>query len=149
MTPPELLPASLGSCAGYYAATYLGKHKLATEGTGVRVTCEPVKDPVALPSNFIAEVDAPVELTGKHLKDFARPWSTALFQHLAAPAKDHDKDCASGGSEVLTRGQPAIILPSSSFTIFAATTAVIADRSRTALNSTTSAPTIGPGSAWM
>lgn len=79
MTPRELLPASLGSGAGYCAATYLGKHKLATEGTGVRVTCEPVKDPVPLLSNFIAEVGAPVELTGKHLKDFARPWSTALF----------------------------------------------------------------------
>src|SRR6478736_5095202 len=33
MTPPELLLASLGSCAGYYAAMYLRKHKLASEGT--------------------------------------------------------------------------------------------------------------------
>jgi uncharacterized OsmC-like protein len=47
MTAPELLLASLGSCAGFYAAQYLRKHKLATEGTRVRVTCEKVKDPVA------------------------------------------------------------------------------------------------------
>jgi putative redox protein len=29
MTPPELLLASLGSCAGFYAAQYLRKHQLA------------------------------------------------------------------------------------------------------------------------
>ena len=34
MTPPELLLASLGACAGYYAAQYLRKMKLATELRG-------------------------------------------------------------------------------------------------------------------
>ena len=63
MTPPELLLASLGSCAGYYAAQYLRKNKLATEGTRVRVTCEKVKDPLARMTNFVIEVDAPVELS--------------------------------------------------------------------------------------
>jgi len=67
-TPPELLLASLGSCAGYYAAEYLRKHKLATEGTRVRVTCEKVKDPVARMTNFVIEVDAPVELTPQQQK---------------------------------------------------------------------------------
>ncbi len=66
MTPPELLLASLGSCAGYYAAQYLRKNKLATEGTRVRVTCEKVKDPVARMTNFVIEVDAPVKLTTEH-----------------------------------------------------------------------------------
>jgi putative redox protein len=37
MTPPELLLASLGSCAAFYAAQYLRKFKLATEGTRVRI----------------------------------------------------------------------------------------------------------------
>lgn len=45
MTPPELLLASLGSCAGFYAALYLKKQKLATAGTVVRVSAEKVKDP--------------------------------------------------------------------------------------------------------
>ncbi len=67
-TPPELLLASLGSCAGYYAAQYLRKHKLATEGTRVRVTCEKVKDPLPRMTNFIIEVDAPVELTPEQQK---------------------------------------------------------------------------------
>ena len=68
MTPPELLLASLGSCAGYYAAQYLRKHKLAIEGTRVRVTCDKVKDPVPRMTDFVIEVDAPVELTPEHRK---------------------------------------------------------------------------------
>jgi len=68
MTPPELLLASLGSCAGYYAAEYLRKNKLATEGTRVRVTCEKVKDPLARMTNFVIEVDAPVELSDAQRK---------------------------------------------------------------------------------
>jgi uncharacterized OsmC-like protein len=67
-TPPELLLASLGSCAGYYAAQYLRKHKLATEGTHVRVSCEKVKDPLARMTNFVIEVEAPVELTAEQQK---------------------------------------------------------------------------------
>ena len=66
-TPPELLLASLGSCAGYYAAQYLRKHKLASEGTRVRVTCDKVKDPVRM-DNFKIEVEVPVELSAEHLK---------------------------------------------------------------------------------
>jgi putative redox protein len=68
MTPPELLLASLGSCAGYYAAQYLRKNKLATEGTRVRVSCEKVKDPLPRMENFVIEVDAPVELTKDQCK---------------------------------------------------------------------------------
>jgi len=68
MTPPELLLASLGSCAGYYAAQYLRRQKLATEGTRVRVTCEKVKDPLARLTNFVIEVDAPVELSEEQRK---------------------------------------------------------------------------------
>jgi putative redox protein len=65
MTPPELLLASLGSCAGFYAAAYLKKHNLATVGTRVRVTCDKVKPPARL-DNFQIELDLPVELNDKH-----------------------------------------------------------------------------------
>lgn len=68
MTPPELLLASLGSCAGYYAAQYLRKNKLATEGTRVRVSCEKVKDPLARMENFVIEVDVPLELANDQRK---------------------------------------------------------------------------------
>jgi uncharacterized OsmC-like protein len=62
MTPPELFLASLGTCAGFYAAYYLKKHKLATEGTQVRVTADKVTNPARL-DNFRIEVAAPVELS--------------------------------------------------------------------------------------
>src|SRR3974377_238657 len=66
MTPPELLLASLGSCAGFYAAQYLRKHKLASEGTRVTVTCEKVKAPVARMDNFKIAVECPVDLNPEH-----------------------------------------------------------------------------------
>ncbi|MGZ4788566.1 MAG: OsmC family protein [Terriglobales bacterium] len=67
MTPPELLLASLASCAGFYAAAYLKKHKLAQAGTRVRVTADKVKPPARI-DNFVIEVEAPVELTEEHRK---------------------------------------------------------------------------------
>jgi len=65
MTPPELLLGSLGSCAAYYAAQYLGKHRLATERTTVRVTAEKAKNPARL-ENFHIEVQVPAELEERH-----------------------------------------------------------------------------------
>jgi putative redox protein len=65
MTPPELLLAALGSCAGFYAAQYLRKHRLATEGTRVRVTAEKLKDPARV-DNFRIAVEAPADLTEQH-----------------------------------------------------------------------------------
>jgi len=65
MTPPELLLASLGSCAGFYAAQYLRKHRLATAGTRVRVTAEKVKNPARI-ENFRIEVDVEGELSEDH-----------------------------------------------------------------------------------
>lgn len=60
MTPPELLLASLGSCAGFYAAQYLRKHKLATEGTIVRVSADKAPDPARL-DNFRIALEIPGE----------------------------------------------------------------------------------------
>lgn len=65
VTPPELLLASLGSCAGFYAAQFLKKHNLAAEGTRVRVTAEKAKDPARL-DNFRIELEIPSPLTPEH-----------------------------------------------------------------------------------
>jgi putative redox protein len=62
MTPPELLLASLGSCAGFYAAQYLKKRRLAPEGTVVQVSADKVKDPARL-ENFRIDVQVPGELS--------------------------------------------------------------------------------------
>src|SRR6202158_6457763 len=64
ITPPELLLASLGSCVGFYAAQYLRKHKLATEGTRVRVTAEKLKDPARI-DNFHIEIETASPLAEK------------------------------------------------------------------------------------
>jgi putative redox protein len=67
MTPPELLLASLGSCAAYYAADYLRRNKLATEGTRVRVVAQKEKNPARV-DHFRIELDVPVGLSEEHLK---------------------------------------------------------------------------------
>ena len=65
MTPPELLLASLGSCAAFYAAQFLRKHNLATEGTRVRITAEKEKNPARV-DRFHIEVEMPVVLDDNH-----------------------------------------------------------------------------------
>ncbi len=67
MTPPELLLASLGSCAAYYAAEYLRRHNLATEGTRVRVVAQKEKNPARV-DHFRIELEVPVELSEVHQK---------------------------------------------------------------------------------
>jgi putative redox protein len=67
MTPPELLLASLGSCVGFYAAQYLRKHKLATEGTIVRVAADKATDPARL-NNFRIDLEIPRELSQQDLE---------------------------------------------------------------------------------
>lgn len=67
MTPPELFLSSLGSCAGFYAAQYLKKKGLATEGTVVRVFAEKAQNPARL-DNFRIEVDVPAALDDAHCK---------------------------------------------------------------------------------
>lgn len=64
MTPPELLLASLGSCAGYYAAQYLRKHKLSSEGTRVKVSAEKATAPARM-ENFKICVEAPITLNAE------------------------------------------------------------------------------------
>ena len=67
MTPPELFLASLGSCAGFYAAQYLKKRGLATEGTRVRVTADKVPGPARL-DNLRIEVELPLEVEDANRK---------------------------------------------------------------------------------
>jgi putative redox protein len=62
MTPPELLLASLGSCAAYYAAEYLSRRQITSKGTKVRVTAAKAKHPARM-DNFRIELKAPVALS--------------------------------------------------------------------------------------
>jgi putative redox protein len=96
MTPPELLLASLGSCAAFYAAQYLRKFKLSTEGTRVRIVAEKVKEPVARIDNFRIEIEAPVELSEQHRAGVERAVHHCLIHNtllhppqIAIELKDH------------------------------------------------------------
>ena len=71
MTPPELLLASLGSCAAFYAAQYLKIHGLAESGVEVSVTAEKLKQPARL-GNFKIRVASPVFLTEEQREGMMR-----------------------------------------------------------------------------
>lgn len=87
MTPPELLLASLGSCAAFYAAAYLKKFNLATEGTKVRVTAAKLRDPARL-GDFVIEVDVPIELTEEQKQGIERSVHHCLIHNtLLNPPK--------------------------------------------------------------
>ena len=63
MTPPELMLASLGSCAAFYAVEYLkARNLLGEKPVEVSVTAEKLLKPARL-GNFRIRVDCPVPLT--------------------------------------------------------------------------------------
>ena len=71
MTPPELLLASLGSCAAFYAAQYLMTRKLAHSGVEVTVDAEKLSQPGRL-GNFRIHVVSPVPLTEEQTEAMLR-----------------------------------------------------------------------------
>jgi uncharacterized OsmC-like protein len=71
MTPPELLLASLGSCAAFYAVQYLKTRNLAENGVEVSVTAEKLKSPARL-GNFQIHVACPVSLTEEQTEGLMR-----------------------------------------------------------------------------
>jgi putative redox protein len=71
MTPPELMLASLGSCAAFYAVQYLKTRNLAQSGVEVTVTAEKLKPPARL-GNFRIQVVSPVSLTEEQTQGLMR-----------------------------------------------------------------------------
>ena len=71
MTPPELLLASLGSCAAFYAVQYLKARNLVQSGVEVTVTAEKLKQPARL-GNFRVQVVSPISLTEEQTEGLMR-----------------------------------------------------------------------------
>ncbi len=71
MTPPELLLASLGSCAAFYPVQYLKTRNLAESGVEATVTAEKLKQPARL-GNFRVQVVCPVPLTEEQTEGLMR-----------------------------------------------------------------------------
>jgi uncharacterized OsmC-like protein len=86
MTPPELLLASLGTCAGYYAAEYLRTRGLPAEGLEVHVSAEKATGPARLAS-FQVRVAVP-ELKPAHEAGILRAVKACLIHNtlVHAPA---------------------------------------------------------------
>jgi putative redox protein len=86
MTPPELMLAALGTCAGHYAVQYLRTRSLPTEGVEVKVVAEKLLKPARL-ANFRIEVDAPA-IPPEHEAGLLRAVKACLIHNtmLEAPA---------------------------------------------------------------
>jgi uncharacterized OsmC-like protein len=102
MTPPELLLASLGSCAAFYAMQYLKTRNLAETGVEVTVTAEKLKQPARV-GNFRVHVVCPVSLTEEQTEGLTRSVHHCLVHNsllsppeikielaVAEPAKAHN-----------------------------------------------------------
>ena len=85
MTPPELMLASLGSCAAHYAAQYLMARNLADKGVEVSVTAEKLMKPARL-GNFRIDVTCPVALTDEQQQGLTNSVHHCLIHNtLLAP----------------------------------------------------------------
>ena len=80
MTPPELLLASLGSCAAFYAVQYLKTRNLAQSGVEVSITAEKLKKPARL-GNFRIHVVSPVSLTEEQTEGLMRSVHACLIHN--------------------------------------------------------------------
>ncbi|HEY1205495.1 MAG: OsmC family protein [Bryobacteraceae bacterium] len=86
MSPPELLLASLGSCAGFYAVQYLKARGLAADGLTVRVSAEKAKAPARLAS-FRIEISVPGLEDERHREGVLRAAKSCLIHNtLLNPA---------------------------------------------------------------
>jgi len=65
MTPPELLLASLGACAGYYAVQYLKARHLPMGGLRIRTTADKAEAPPRV-DNIRIEVEYPETLNERY-----------------------------------------------------------------------------------
>jgi putative redox protein len=77
MTPPELLLATLGTCAGYYAAQYPETKGLSAGKLTVRVSAEKALQPARLAS-FVVAVEAP-DVVPTHHDRLLRAVKACLF----------------------------------------------------------------------
>jgi len=87
MSPPELLLASLGSCAAFYAVQYLKTRNLAETGVEVTVTAEKLKEPARV-GNFHVNVLCPIALTEEQTEGLMRSVHHCLIHNtLLSPSE--------------------------------------------------------------
>jgi uncharacterized OsmC-like protein len=95
MTPPELLLASLGSCAAFYAAEYLRTRKLAQSGVEVLVTAEKLLKPARM-GEFHVIVTSPVSLTAEQTESMMRCVHSCLVHNTLLSLPEIKIEIAAG-----------------------------------------------------
>ena len=100
MTPPELMLASLGACAEFYAVQFLRTRKLDEAGVEVRVTAEKLTQPARL-GNFRIHVHCPAALSAEQTEGLRRSVHHCLIHNtlLSAPSVEIE----------LAAGEPAVV----------------------------------------
>jgi len=81
MTPPELLLAALGTCAGFYAVRYLQTRNLPHEGVHVKVTAEKTTEKPFRLDGFKVEVTVPAIEDERHREGVFRAVNACLIHH--------------------------------------------------------------------
>jgi uncharacterized OsmC-like protein len=91
MTPPELMLASLGTCAGYYALQYLRIHKLPAEDLTIHVEAEKALNPARL-GLFRIHVESNAASDPKHYEGIMRAVKKCLIHNtlVCAPTIEID-----------------------------------------------------------
>jgi putative redox protein len=87
MTPPELLLASLGSCAAFYAAQYLKTRGQDAGEVEVSVHAEKLKNPGRL-GHFQIEVRCPGALTNEQQQGMLRSVHACLIHNTLMSVPD-------------------------------------------------------------
>ena len=87
MTPPELMLASLGSCAAFYAVQYLKVRNLSASGVEITVNAEKLKAPARL-GHFQIEVHCPVTLTSEQQQGMVRTVHSCLIHNTLMSVPD-------------------------------------------------------------
>ncbi len=87
MTPPELLLASLGSCAAFYAVQYLKTRSLDAGAVEVSVRAEKLKNPGRL-GHFQIEVSCPGALTNEQQQGMLRSVHACLIHNTLMSVPD-------------------------------------------------------------
>ena len=86
MTPVELLLASLGTCAGYYAVEYLKANQLDTAALEISVSADKVREPSRL-GRFQLGIYVPLKLDAAHVDGLRHSVDKCLIKNtlLNAP----------------------------------------------------------------
>lgn len=102
MTPPELLLASLGSCAAFYAVQYLKARNLGEKDVEVSVTAEKLKHPARI-GNFRIHVSSPAVLTPEQTEGLMRSVHLCLIHNTLLSPPEIKIELALG-----TAAEPAL-----------------------------------------